>query len=150
MTSKFNVTFYEQQTDLTIDDKEYTLGSDPLEIFIPELVFKPILEDDPETTEDGTELIYEILIEQNGDFVPLSADLGHLNTELLVLTIDSTDVQFLGDQVLRVKWTLQDFLKDKVITTDFNLLVIEEITLIDTISGSLTRSAPVCLSTISS
>ena len=91
------MTFYEQLTDLSSQVFRYTLNSGPLEILIPELVLAPPLEDDPETPEDGSKFIYEVLMEEGeGIFVPLPIELGHFNAELIVLTIESTNDLLLG------------------------------------------------------
>ena len=94
-------------SNLFIDDQEYTLNSGPFEILIPELVLDPALEDDPETLEDGSKFIYEVYMEADeGAFVSLPIELGHFDAELIVLTIDSTDVLQVGVHVLRVKTIL--------------------------------------------
>ena len=47
------MTFYEQLTDLNMEDVVYTLASETITVDVPILHFIPDLPDDPETDADG-------------------------------------------------------------------------------------------------
>lgn len=84
---------------------EYTLETDLMEISVPEAVFSPDLEDDPLTFDtDGSKVVNSI--------VGLPNALGSFDSQSRVIKIQSSDLALVGSHRILVYHHLQDYLED--------------------------------------
>ena len=125
--ARIQMTFYEQLTDLNMEDVVYTLASETITVNVPILQFVPDLPDDPETDVDGAQVNMTIYHKQEATMEPIKEDLAIFDEERGTLTFGSSNFEYLGLSKVIIQYQMQDYLEGQDFWTGFNLQIFPQL-----------------------